>query len=119
MISSTRLIDCSIRSASRLWGAEYQGDSGSGSTLASQRIIEPTFSCSAVVAANDLCAFDLLKVAKAAGCRVPEDLALVGFDDLPEAQATTPPLTTLQVARPAPRYTSPYPYSSGWIAATV
>ena len=43
----------------------------------------------------------MLKTLQAAGCRIPEDLALVGFDDLAEAQSTTPPLTTVRQSYPA------------------
>lgn len=52
----------------------------------------------AVFAINDDSAFEVLKVSRALGLRVPEDLALVGFDDLSHAVLTTPPLTT--VAQP-------------------
>jgi LacI family transcriptional regulator len=40
-------------------------------------------------------ALDVLRVLREAGRRVPEDVALIGFEDLPLAQQTDPPLTTL------------------------
>jgi DNA-binding LacI/PurR family transcriptional regulator len=40
-------------------------------------------------------ALDVLRVLRDAGLRVPEDIALIGFDDLPLAQQTDPPLTTV------------------------
>lgn len=52
----------------------------------------------AVFAANDVSAMDILKVARTLGLHVPEDLAVVGFDDLALATMTQPPLTT--VAQP-------------------
>lgn len=52
----------------------------------------------AVFAANDLMAIATLDAARDVGLRVPEDLSVVGFDDVPEAAAATPPLTT--VAQP-------------------
>ncbi|WP_110588558.1 LacI family DNA-binding transcriptional regulator [Microbacterium suaedae] len=50
----------------------------------------------AIFAANDLSAIGTMQVADERGIRVPEDLSLVGFDDVPEAAATTPPLTTVR-----------------------
>lgn len=52
----------------------------------------------AVFAANDSSAFGVLHAAAQLGLRVPEDLSVVGFDDVPQASTTTPPLTT--VAQP-------------------
>jgi LacI family transcriptional regulator len=50
----------------------------------------------AVVAASDSMAIGALKVIRGAGLRVPEDIALVGFDDIPLASAVEPPLTTVR-----------------------
>ncbi|ANH94405.1 LacI family transcriptional regulator [Streptomyces sp. SAT1] len=51
----------------------------------------------AVFAANDLTASGALRVLRARGLRVPEDVAVVGFDDmLPLAEQTDPPLTTVR-----------------------
>ena len=41
-------------------------------------------------------ALDVLRALRQAGLRVPEDVALVGFDDLPLAHQTDPPLTTMR-----------------------
>ncbi len=49
----------------------------------------------AVFVANDLMAFGALQTAQALGRRVPQDLAVVGFDDVPEAAFACPPLTTV------------------------
>ncbi|NWG22323.1 MAG: LacI family DNA-binding transcriptional regulator [Chloroflexi bacterium] len=49
----------------------------------------------AVFAANDLMAIGALVAARDAGVRVPEDVAVVGFDDIPAARVVTPPLTTI------------------------
>ncbi len=52
----------------------------------------------AIFAANDLSAFGVLEVARGLGMRVPQDLSVVGFDDIPEAARVSPRLTT--VAQP-------------------
>lgn len=51
---------------------------------------------SAVFAANDFQALGVLEAARRAGLRVPEDLSVVGFDDLVIAQTSSPPLTTVR-----------------------
>jgi DNA-binding LacI/PurR family transcriptional regulator/signal transduction histidine kinase len=50
----------------------------------------------AIVAANDATAIGALEALEAHGIRVPSDIALVGFDDVEEAHAVTPPLTTVR-----------------------
>ena len=47
-------------------------------------------------AAADNTALGLLSVAKERGTRIPEDIAIIGFDDLPVAQTSTPGLTTIR-----------------------
>jgi LacI family transcriptional regulator len=47
-------------------------------------------------AAADNSAVGLLSVAKERGIRIPEDIAIIGFDDLPIAQLSTPTLTTIR-----------------------
>lgn len=49
----------------------------------------------AVFAANDQMALGALRAAHLAGRRVPEDLAIAGFDNIPEAAYFWPPLTTV------------------------
>ncbi len=53
-------------------------------------------SATAVVCANDLIAYGLLKWAHEQGVGVPQDLAVTGFDDLPFSSVTLPPLTTIR-----------------------
>jgi DNA-binding LacI/PurR family transcriptional regulator len=58
----------------------------------------------AIFGASDLMARGALRALRQAGRRVPEDVAVVGFDDLGVAQATDPPLSSVrqpieQVAR--------------------
>jgi DNA-binding LacI/PurR family transcriptional regulator len=51
--------------------------------------------CTAVFAANDQMALGLLRALHEHGRRVPEDVSVVGFDDIAEANSFQPPLTTL------------------------
>ncbi|WP_236967246.1 LacI family DNA-binding transcriptional regulator [Microbacterium aurantiacum] len=51
----------------------------------------------AALAFNDLVAVGLLDAVRRRGCRVPDDLSIVGFDDIPFARFTTPALTTAAV----------------------
>jgi DNA-binding LacI/PurR family transcriptional regulator len=48
-----------------------------------------------VLVMSDMAAFGLMSAAQAAGLRVPDDLSVVGYDDLPMAAWTTPALTTV------------------------
>ncbi len=50
----------------------------------------------AVFAANDNMAVGCLEALTEAGVRVPEDIAIAGFDDIPIARFTRPPLTTVR-----------------------
>jgi DNA-binding LacI/PurR family transcriptional regulator len=50
----------------------------------------------AVFAASDLIAIGAMRALTEAGRRVPEDVAVMGFDDIPAASLTSPPLTTVQ-----------------------
>jgi len=51
---------------------------------------------SAVFAASDMMALGALKTARVAGFQVPQDVALVGFDDVPAASVIEPALTTVR-----------------------
>lgn len=63
----------------------------------------------AVFAASDVVAIGAMNAIQSAGLRIPDDLAVVGFDDIFLAAHTQPPLTTVRV--PA--------YGLGWTAAEV
>jgi LacI family transcriptional regulator len=52
---------------------------------------------SAIIAANDLMAFGALRAAYELGLPVPGKVAIVGFDNVPMAAFSTPPLTSLEV----------------------
>jgi LacI family transcriptional regulator len=50
----------------------------------------------AVFVASDTMALGALRAVRRAGRRVPDDIAVVGFDDLPQAATANPPLTTVR-----------------------
>lgn len=49
----------------------------------------------AILAANDQSAFGAMAAAREMGLRIPKDLSVVGFDNIPEAAHSNPPLTTI------------------------
>lgn len=53
----------------------------------------------AIICGNDLIARGVIEECTARGFRVPEDVSVVGFDDLPIAATLTPPLTTIHQER--------------------
>jgi DNA-binding LacI/PurR family transcriptional regulator len=50
----------------------------------------------AVFACNDQMALGLMRAARSLRKRIPEDLAVVGFDDIPESAFYYPPLSTIR-----------------------
>ncbi|HEX9365540.1 MAG TPA: substrate-binding domain-containing protein, partial [Vicinamibacterales bacterium] len=52
----------------------------------------------AVVCSNDWTAIGAMHALDAAGLRVPEDVSVVGFDDIPLASYTRPPLTSVRTS---------------------
>lgn len=61
-----------------------------------RRLLEERPEIDAVFVSNDQMALGALQAARQMGLRVPEDLALVGFDDIPEAAYFCPPLSTVR-----------------------
>jgi LacI family transcriptional regulator len=61
-----------------------------------QRLFQDHPDVDAVFASNDQMALGVLKAARASGRRVPDDLAVVGYDDIPESSFFCPALTTMR-----------------------
>jgi DNA-binding LacI/PurR family transcriptional regulator len=53
----------------------------------------------AVIAANDLTALGIMWAARNAGYKLPEELSIIGLDDIDLASRVTPPLTTIALPR--------------------
>jgi len=53
----------------------------------------------AVLCSNDMTAIGVLRAAYMGGLRVPQDLSVVGLDDIDFAEFTLPPLTTIRLSR--------------------
>lgn len=51
----------------------------------------------AIIAYNDLMGIGLLRAATAAGVKIPEDLSIIGFDNIFGSDFTSPPLTTIEM----------------------
>lgn len=74
------------------WKGDWSARSGyaAGVSLAAEKDL------TAVFVANDQMALGVMRALLEHGRRVPEDVSVVGFDDLPEAPYLTPPLTTVR-----------------------
>jgi LacI family transcriptional regulator len=71
-----------------------------GGRQAMAQLLDLPLRPSAVFCANDLSALGALGLARERGLRVPDDISIVGLDDIDEAVQASPPLTTM---RQAPR----------------
>ena len=76
---------------------------------AMQAILERERSMTALFAGNDTIAFGAMAALRDAGLKVPDDVAVVGYDDIPLAPYASPPLTTIRTA----------PYEQGCEAAAL
>ena len=73
-----------------------QNDLSPGGRDAADAILHAGIPLSAVFAATDTHALDLVAAFKEAGIRVPEDVAIIGFDDSEIAQTAVPALTSVR-----------------------
>lgn len=72
---------------------DFTSESGHQQTV---RLLESGTNIDAIVAANDMLALGAIRACLSSGRRVPQDVAVVGFDDVPLAQFCYPALTTLR-----------------------
>lgn len=62
---------------------------------AAQALLDSGAQFDAILAASDLIAIGAMRALQAAGKRIPEDVSVIGFDDIPAASLASPPLTTV------------------------
>jgi len=75
--------------------AEGNWSSESG-VQAVERLFEQYPNMNSIFVANDQMALGVIQVAYQKGLRIPEDLGIVGFDNIPESAFFNPPLTTVE-----------------------
>jgi LacI family transcriptional regulator len=77
---------------------EFQGDfTESSGFRAAAEMLRSSSLPQAVFAANDYMALGFMSALEQAGIRVPDDVALAGFDDIEISRYLSPPLTTVHV----------------------
>ena len=57
--------------------------------------------CTAIICSHDMLAHSAMFYCNELGLRVPEDISIMGHDDIPLCRYTTPPLTSIRQDRPA------------------
>jgi DNA-binding LacI/PurR family transcriptional regulator len=66
-----------------------------GGVLAAERLLADGLPVTAIIGHNDLTVIGVMHALRRAGCDIPEDVSVVGCDDIAAASWVTPPLTTL------------------------
>jgi LacI family transcriptional regulator len=101
-LESAKLRERGYREALKAAGVAYEdslvrvgGYDADRSARAARELLSGPERPTAVFAANDVTAIATIEVALALGLRVPEDLSVVGFDNIPESALCVPPLTTV------------------------
>jgi LacI family transcriptional regulator len=74
---------------------EYSADSGFAATM---RLLAASVVPTAIVITSDVLAFGALAAIHERGLTIPDDIAVVGFDDNPLAQFAIPALTTVRIS---------------------
>lgn len=68
---------------------------------ATRRLLDRRPEVTAIVAANDLLALGAYDVARERGLQCPDDISIVGHNDMPMADMVSPPLTTVRISQRA------------------
>lgn len=83
-----------VDAETRFFEGDFTEESGYGAT---QAILARGERPDGIFLANDMMAVGCLIALKEAGLSVPEDVSVIGYDDVPIARFTSPPLTTMRV----------------------
>lgn len=70
-----------------------------GGMAAARKLLEQGRRPTALLCSNDLTAIGAMGAVRAAGLQVPQDVSVIGFDDIYFSSLTTPPLTTVGIPR--------------------
>ncbi|MGB7190121.1 MAG: substrate-binding domain-containing protein, partial [Acidobacteriaceae bacterium] len=70
-----------------------------GGMAAMEKVLRGPELPTAVMCSNDMTAIGALRVLARAGMKVPEEMSVIGFDDIHLAEFVYPPLTTVQMSR--------------------
>jgi LacI family transcriptional regulator len=89
----TELVQAGLVPAASLVVESYW--SSAGGQAAMRKLLEQAPEIDAVCAGSDQIALGALGVLYASGRRVPQDVAVVGFDNMPESEFFSPPLSTV------------------------
>jgi LacI family transcriptional regulator len=86
-----------LRSAGLEPGESFEGDwTALGGYRAARKLLDGGAVFTGLVVGNDQMALGAMRALRENGLRVPEDVSIVGFDDIPEAVCFEPPLTTVR-----------------------
>jgi LacI family transcriptional regulator len=102
MLSGARRFAGFRRAMTETWGADaqierYEGEyTAEFGQLAAKRMLEARLNATAVFATSDEITIGVLEVLNAAGIRVPQDLSLVGFDDVGPLHLFAPAVTAVR-----------------------
>ncbi|NMB88315.1 MAG: substrate-binding domain-containing protein, partial [Chloroflexi bacterium] len=91
---SDALAECGYPVSEAAW--EEGNWSSSSAVQPFEKLLDQYPEMDAIFVANDQMALTVIQVAHHRGLRIPEDLGVVGFDNIPESAYFSPPLTTIQ-----------------------
>jgi DNA-binding LacI/PurR family transcriptional regulator len=81
------------------WNTAINIDGLDGGRAAMRQVLASGFTPTAIVCVNDLMALGVLRELREQGRRVPEDVSVIGFDNIKHSEFSHPTLTTMHVAR--------------------